>query len=220
MSEENLPHILRKPKPDDNLLADKPGYSFLLQPEWLDSNTDAPLCLDIGAGMGRFLLTEAERLKDWRFVGIDPVYQCAKRVLKKLQNREKRGEEVTGRVRWYYGSIYHFLPLLRERCVSRVYLNYPDPWFKKRHLKRRLLSPLLFERLAPVLKPGAEVFIQTDITNYAEEIQELLQSLKNFDKTDDAEALFKNLPGTLYQEKAEKADHPRHCFHLIYREEN
>ena len=203
--------------PPHHLLVNKPGYNYLLSEanlaSWVESSKAHPLFLDIGAGMGRFLMAEAEKHQDTRFIGIDTDYQCVKKNITKLDNREKRKVPLS-LVRFFFGSIYHVLPLLPPESVDRAYINYPDPWFKRRHIKRRLVTPLLFETLLPVLKPGAQIFIQTDIDDYGLFIGESLDFIQNYSIQKNALALFEGLAGTLYQEKALHQNHNRHCFVL------
>lgn len=203
--------------PDPSVFSKFPGYKYLFAPSWLQEDPIGPLHLDIGAGMGRFLMSEAEKNPNRKYLGIDPDYQCVKKNLQKLANREKRGVEMM-HVRFFYGSVYDALKTLSRSSVDVGYINYPDPWFKRRHLKRRLVSPNLFKHLKPVLKPKSEIFIQTDIDEYAKMIEEVLAQLKNFAIQTQAHALFKELTTTLYQEKAEKKGHSRHCYHLTYLE--
>lgn len=198
--------------PDSSVFSKFEGYDYLFSPDWLEKG-HTPLCLDIGAGMGRFLMGMAETYPERRFIGIDPDYQCIKKNLQKCKNREKRDVKIE-HVRLFYGSVYHFFPHLKKESVSIAYVNYPDPWFKRRHLKRRLVKEELFNTLHPLLKPGAEVFVQTDIDDYAHFIDEELKKVKGFDIQYEAISLFKDFPTTLYQEKAEKKDHSRFCYYL------
>ena len=52
-------------------------------------------------------------------------------------------------------------------CASRVYVNFPDPWFKRRHHVRRMVDSVLAEQIAYVLAPGGELFVQTDVWDIA-----------------------------------------------------
>ena len=64
-------------------------------------------------------------------------------------------------------------PLLRwlpEALLDRAFVLFPDPWPKKKHVKRRLVATPLLDQLARVLKPGAELRIGTDIGDYARTI--------------------------------------------------
>jgi tRNA (guanine-N(7)-)-methyltransferase len=216
-SEERRAFFENRGAPAVDLLKEKPGFSYLLQEHqiksWFEDDTEYLTYLDIGAGMGRFLMAEAEKNPSTRYLGIDPDYQCVKKNLQKLDNRERRKASLP-LARFFFGSVYHALPHLPEMSIDRAYVNYPDPWFKKRHLKRRLVTDKLFHSLLPALKDGAQVFVQTDIDDYAESIHEQLDLVKGYEINREALPLFEGLAGTLYQEKALTKGHSRHCFVL------
>src|SRR5262249_19883282 len=58
---------------------------------------------------------------------------------------------------------YHLAELFPPASVARAYLNFPDPWFKRRHRKRRMIDDVLVEALASILQPGGEVMVQSDV---------------------------------------------------------
>jgi tRNA (guanine-N7-)-methyltransferase len=61
------------------------------------------------------------------------------------------------------------LPRLRpDHGVRRVYLHFPDPWWKKRHHKRLVMGDALLDEIARLLEQGGELFIQTDVEERAE----------------------------------------------------
>ena len=62
--------------------------------------------------------------------------------------------------------------------VERAYINFPDPWFKRRHHERRMVDPALADQLAAVLRPGAELFVQSDVWEIA------LDAMATFDADD------------------------------------
>lgn len=196
-------------------LKEKPGFEYIFDESWLNEEPELPLYLDIGAGMGRFLMAEAAKSPESRFIGIDPDYQCSKRVLQKLDNRKRR-DAALERVRYFHGSIYFLLEKLPDACVDRAYVNYPDPWFKRKHLKRRLVSLDLFAKLKRVLKPKADVYVQTDIDAYRKEMEDVFENLQGFQQVENAETFFANLTTTLYQEKAAQKNHSRFCYILRY----
>lgn len=214
--EERKEYFEKRGSPDPSPLEGKPGYKYLLKnedvPPYIKSEK-RPIHLDIGAGMGRFLMAEAEKHRENSYIGIDPDYQCVKKNLTKLDNRERRNAALDN-CRFFYGSVYHILEKLPEQCIHVAYINYPDPWFKKRHLKRRLVTAKLFETLHPLLIPQARVYVQTDIDDYAEFIDEELKSVSQYQIQHRALQEFKDLAGTLYQEKAKLKDHNRHCYLL------
>ena len=54
---------------------------------------------------------------------------------------------------------------LKEDQLQRVSIQFPDPWFKRRHRKRRVLQPALLLAIATALQPGRELFLQSDVLN-------------------------------------------------------
>lgn len=61
----------------------------------------------------------------------------------------------------------HVKEVFAAGAVERVYVNFPDPWFKKRHHVRRMVDPALADQIAHALRPGGELFFQTDVWDIA-----------------------------------------------------
>lgn len=62
---------------------------------------------------------------------------------------------------------HDFADLFAPASLARVYVNFPDPWFKRRHKKRRVVEPALAEAIAVALRPGGELFFQSDVWDLA-----------------------------------------------------
>jgi len=60
------------------------------------------------------------------------------------------------------------LPRFPEACARAVFVHFPDPWWKKRHHKRLVVTSELLDQVCRVLRPGGELFIQTDVSERAE----------------------------------------------------
>lgn len=61
----------------------------------------------------------------------------------------------------------HLADIFEPGTIDRAYVNFPDPWFKRRHVGRRMVDDELVASLAPMLRPGADVFMQTDVWDLA-----------------------------------------------------
>jgi tRNA (guanine-N7-)-methyltransferase len=72
----------------------------------------------------------------------------------------------------------HLAEVFAPASIARVYVNFPDPWFKRRHAGRRMVDDELVASLAPLLVPGADVFMQTDVWELA------LAGLEAFERRD------------------------------------
>ncbi len=73
----------------------------------------------------------------------------------------------------------HMPALFDDASIDRVYVNFPDPWFKRRHEKRRMIDDELGVQIARVLKPGGDLFVQTDVWHMA------LDALASMEALDD-----------------------------------
>jgi len=60
--------------------------------------------------------------------------------------------------------------------LARIFMHFPDPWWKKRHAHRRLRGPSLFDPAARLLRPGGELFVQTDVEDRAATLLEDLRA--------------------------------------------
>lgn len=130
-----------------------------------------PLVVEIGFGRGEFLADLAARSPEQCFVGIE---YSAKRVLK-LARRLARGELRNIRLLCVPAqeALNQAIP---DASVSRFWINFPDPWPKKRHFKRRLVAPAFTRDLVRCMQPGAALEVATDHPGYAEWIHETLSA--------------------------------------------
>ncbi len=130
---------------------------------------DRPVELEIGPGRGWFLVERLEADPTARVVGIEIRRKWAAIVDGRL---EKRGLSDRGRV--FAGDAREILPRLSPGTLSVVYIHFPDPWWKKRHAKRRVLTAELLAGVAGALAPGGELFVQTDVFDRAEQFEQVV----------------------------------------------
>lgn len=145
-------------------------------PDWEKVYLDLtlPLHLDIGCGWGWFLLKMATLQPGWNYLGLEirePLVEAAN------QRREEHG---FNNLHYLFCNVNNSLrPLLESLPVGilqRVTIQFPDPWFKKRQAKRRLLQPEVVDTLADYLVSGGEVLIQSDVEEVAVEMRSRFQS--------------------------------------------
>lgn len=128
-----------------------------------------PVVLEIGFGRGELLLELAARFPQRCFLGIE---RSRKRVLKAAKRIRRQG---LANLRLVHAPAEYLLELaLPEACIAECWINFSDPWPKKRHHKRRLFQPSFVVRLARVLEPGARLHAATDHLGYAEWIDAVL----------------------------------------------
>lgn len=119
------------------------------------------LWLEIGFGSGEHLLARAVQHPDICLVGCEPFHDGVVKVLDAIESGGPQN------IRLYADDARDLLRRLPRSCVGRAFVLFPDPWPKRRHVKRRLLNPRAFQLLAGVMRSGAELRIATDIGDYA-----------------------------------------------------
>lgn len=116
--------------------------------------------LEIGFGGGEHLVHQAARRPDIGIIGCEPYINGVAMLLGKIR---AAGVENLG---VYPGDVRNMFDVLPDGSIARAFLLYPDPWPKKRHHRRRFVTPEHLQPLARVLRPGAIFRVATDIPDY------------------------------------------------------
>ncbi len=157
------PHYRQTPEPID------PASVF--------ADPSLPLHLDIGCARGRFILKMAESEPNWNFLGVE--------IREPLVDEANRLADEAGLSNLHYvfcnamlwlGTLITEFP---DGILQTVTVQFPDPWFKKKHAKRRMVNRELVDTVAEKLSPGGKVFVQTDIEFLAEEMFALFRANEN-----------------------------------------
>lgn len=130
---------------------------------------EAPVEFEIGPGRGWFTLERLEASPTARVVGLEIKKKWATIVDDRLKKRQ-----LSGRGRTFHGDARLVVPRLVQGSLSHVYLHFPDPWWKKRHEKRLVLSSELLDGLAVAMIAGGELFVQTDVEHRAQAYEEVI----------------------------------------------
>jgi tRNA (guanine-N7-)-methyltransferase len=123
--------------------------------------TPREIRLEIGFGGGEHLISEAKAHRDVGFIGCEPFINGVAKALAAIAAAD------LDNIRLRAGDAGALVAGLPEGALSRVAILYPDPWPKRRHNKRRIISEELIRALARTLRRGAEVRFATDIDDYA-----------------------------------------------------
>lgn len=150
------------------LAVELPAADGVLEPSALFGVTPeamGPLWLEVGFGAGEHLAwqieDQARQGSNVRFIGGEFFQNGIVKLLSRLDL-----EEAQRRLRIYQGDAGDLLAALPERCLDRVFILFPDPWPKRRHHKRRFINAKSLDRLAWLMKPGAELRVATDDPGY------------------------------------------------------
>jgi len=122
--------------------------------------------LEIGFGGGEHMIHQAQANPRIGFIGCEPYINGVAMLLGKIR---KAG---TGNIAIYPGDVRDMFDVLPAQSIARAFLLYPDPWPKKRHHRRRFVTPEHLEPLAHVLRPGAIFRVATDIPDYVRQTLE------------------------------------------------
>ena len=136
----------------------------------LEVPAGARLEVELGSGEAHFLIERARLEPETVFVGIE--------IRREVVWRANRACELAGigNVRSVFANMSVDMPrLFVPGSVARFFLNFPDPWFKSRQHKRRVVSPALIDEIGVALVPGGEIFVETDIFDIALEAMATLE---------------------------------------------
>lgn len=117
---------------------------------------DREVELELGSGCSGFSISLAALSPEKRFLA----FEYKEELL--LKAVEKTTEEELTNIRFVRGNIEEIETLVAPGSVSKIYLNFSDPWPKKRHEKRRLTSPKFLEIYKRLLKEGGVIEFKTD----------------------------------------------------------
>jgi tRNA (guanine-N7-)-methyltransferase len=138
-----------------------------------------PVELEIGCADAQFLFERAERDPSRLYVGLEIREDLVLYVNRKAR---KLGAPVHA---VFCQAQLHMRNVFPAGAVDRVYINFPDPWFKRRHHERRMVDDALADGVAYAARSGADLFVQSDVWDIA------LDAMSTFD--DDAR--FTNVAG-------------------------
>jgi tRNA (guanine-N7-)-methyltransferase len=138
--------------------------------------------LEIGPGRGWFLVERAAAEPLAALVGLEVRRKWASIVDGRLAARG-----LGKRARVFAEDARLALPRLTpDSSVRRVFVHFPDPWWKKRHAKRMVVQGDLVDQIARLLEPGGELFVQTDVEDRAAGYEEIVSAHPAFAAAGDA----------------------------------
>lgn len=145
--------------------------------DWKDvfSNGKPPAMLDIGCGLGRFLLEMSLKEPEKNILGME-VRQTAVEWIEGVIKGEKVGN---AKALWY--SAVNGYSFIDDNSIEKVFYFFPDPWVKKRHYKRRAFSKEFLGEIHRVLVPGGRLYLMTDVPEVDEFQQEVLKEFGGFE---------------------------------------
>lgn len=167
-----------------------------------------PLWLEVGFGGGEHLVHMAAAHPEVFLIGAEPFVNGIAMLLGKV-----RGAGVSNLL-LHPGDVRDLFEVLPAGVVQKCFLNYPDPWPKARHHRRRFVTPGYLGALARVMAPGAEFRVATDIPDYVRQTREEVPQA-GFEVVSDQDRPWDDWLSTRYEQKALREGRAPH--YLTYR---
>jgi tRNA (guanine-N7-)-methyltransferase len=133
---------------------------------------DQPLEIEIGSGKGLFLANTAQATPSHNFVGIEIIAKYARHAAARLARAELgNGMMISGNAEPL------FVARIEPSSLEAVHVYFPDPWWKKRHRKRRVVNETSVRNLSRSLRIGGRFHFWTDVLDYFEQTIELIAAV-------------------------------------------
>lgn len=161
----------------------RPAFTPAPLLDWQDLfGNDHPVEIEVGFGKGTFLVYAASQSPERNFFGveIEPKYHFY--VASRLVRRELRNARAC-----CADAKALFAESVPDASVDVVHVYFPDPWWKRRHWKRRLFTPDFAESCAQVIRPGGELSLATDVEEYFQMMIGIVDAMEEFERIDAGE---------------------------------
>lgn len=192
---------------------------------WVISSTDAlggqswqaifgndhPLKVDVGCGYGHFLTAMAQAEPHSNFIGIDIYPKGISRAQQKIERLQLVNVRLLA-----MPAAAALATAFESEQLAALYINFPDPWPKRRHARRRLVQPALVALIHDRLQAQGVVIVATDVAGYAQEMLQHFLAHGGFESCE-AAGIVSELPDrvpTLYETKFRRQGLPLFYFKL------
>ena len=143
-------------------------------------NPKLPLHLDVGCASGDFLFELSLQNKNWNYIGIEIREKLVLNASLKMKNTENKN------LYFSFGNANNIFDHSMNKSIinfiNSISFNFPDPWFKKKHHKRRVIQPKLINFLSHSMKKGSLIFIKTDVRDLFDHMEITISESINFKK--------------------------------------
>lgn len=169
MGRRSLPKIDRSISVEDHFVELED-----MQPPWSAGEFfghDGPLEIEIGSGKGLYLLNASGEHPDRLYLGVEISKKYGRFAAYRFAKSERRNARIIR------GDAMRFMnEFAGDSSAEAVHIYFPDPWWKERHRRRRIVSPQVVQDIQRVLKPGGTFHFWTDVEEYFESALEIIQA--------------------------------------------
>lgn len=173
----------------EHVFPPRKSHPLFIEPENVGSvvdfksifGNDRPVELEVGSGKALFLRNAARERPDHNFFGIEIVRKYAFHGAERVKNLGLTNVKVMP------GDALSFLKKVPDGLLETVHVYYPDPWWKRKHHKRRVFTTDFVRDVLRVLKPNGQFLIVTDVADYFENVLLIMGEFAGFDRLPEPE---------------------------------
>jgi tRNA (guanine-N7-)-methyltransferase len=178
-------------------------------------DNDRPLALEIGCGIGDFIVQLAARKPHLNFLAIDIYNKGCYKTCRKIDQASLTNVRVMRIEARYLLARY-----LTPESLAAIYINCPDPWPKKRHRQRRLVTRDFLQTALLYLKPGGDLYFTTDFADYARQVAQIPPTLAGYRNrlASDCETVPAEYPRSKYMRRFLDRNQPIYFIHCSKKE--
>lgn len=136
----------------------------------------APLEVEMGSGKGLFLQNAATQNPETNFLGVEVSFKYARHTAARLAKRDIRNA-----ISVHGDGLCLFRQIIADSSLAAVHVYFPDPWWKKRHHKRRVLNQQFLDDVVRTLLPQGRLHFWTDVKDYYDATLQLITSYRELE---------------------------------------
>ena len=148
-------------------------YQEFLFPGWESVDlfgNPRPVIVEYCSGNGTWIVQKAKEFPDCNWVAVEKRFDRVRKIWSKIKNEGLENLVV------FCGEGFQLTKeYIPSESVAKIYINFPDPWPKKRHAKHRIVQTPFIEEVHRILKNGGSLVLVTDDTAYSEQMIDVLQ---------------------------------------------
>jgi len=136
----------------------------------------SPIHIEYCSGNGSWIAEKAEQNPDINWVAVEKRFDRSRKIWSKIKNHKLSNLIVV-----FGDAITLSTHYIAPHSISCLYINFPDPWPKKRHTKHRIIAPPFFEEAVRILEPKGTLIFVTDDIPFSEQFCEQITSYPQFE---------------------------------------
>jgi tRNA (guanine-N7-)-methyltransferase len=159
--------------PDQQLAQNKFDFPGWEHPDFFGNQQ--PVCIEYCSGNGSWIADQAKANPGLNWVAVEKKFMRVQKIWSKIKNFQLNNLIVIcGEA---YQATHTYFP---SACISEAFINFPDPWPKKRHAKHRLIQPLFVQELSRIMQKQKTLTFVTDDPDYSQEVISVFLSNLSF----------------------------------------